>query len=172
MLMQVVFYIKECGTLHTWVTHLHLRHVTFSIHEPFIYIQGEWHSPNVRHSITSKENGTQLHPRRMALNYIQGEWHSFTSKESGTQLHPRRVALIYVQGVWHSPYMSQSFTSKESGSLQTLGTQLHQRSGIPHTWGTHFHARSMTFSIHKALISIQGMWHSPYMGYSFIAFFY
>ena len=154
------FTSKESGTLQMWGTRLHPRRVALN------YIQGEWHS------ITSKESGIQLHPRRVALNYIQGEWHSFTSKESGTQLHPRRVALIYVQGVWHSPYMSQSFTSKESGSLQTLGTQLHQRSGILHTWGTHFHARSMTFSIHKALISIQGMWHSPYMGYSFIAFFF
>ena len=141
MLMQVVFYIKECdllhtwGTthfhsrsvaLHTWVTHLHLRHVAFSIHESLIYIQGEWHSPNVRHSITSKE--------------------------SGTQLHPGKVALIYVQGMWHSPYMSQSFTSKESGSLQVWDTQLHQR--------------SVAFSLHEALIFLLGVWHSQSLRYS------
>jgi len=103
MLMQVVFYIKECGILHIGIIHLYPRSMALFIHKSLIYIQRVLPSPNMRHSFSFKECGTlqtwgtHFHSRSIAFF------------KHVTHLHPRSLtlsiheSLIYIQGMWHFP---------------------------------------------------------------------
>ena len=152
------------------------------------YMQGIWHSPNIRHSCTS----CLLHAGNMAFSKHQAFMYilSFTCREygilqtSGMHLHP----VFYMQGVWHSPNIRHactscllhagsmafskhqtcmyilSFTCREYGILQTSDMHVHPVFYMQGEWHSPnirhactsclLHAGGMAFSKHQACMYI------------------